>query len=80
VTARRYRRVLAEINLIRAELRLPPITEIPKGNPEESGSCPIARGLGDAWVDAIQWGARVGDTDGGGMLSPALLPARAEDE
>jgi hypothetical protein len=57
MTRARYKRVLAEINLIRWQCGRPPLDKVPLGDRREPDSCPIALACkGTAFHDTIHAG------------------------
>lgn len=50
-----YKRILKWVNSERLKMHKQPITELPKGIPENPTYCPIAEGLGGATVGDCDW-------------------------
>lgn len=50
-----YKRILKWVNSERLKMHKQPITELPKGIPEDPTYCPIAEGLSGATVGRSDW-------------------------
>ena len=48
------KKVLAFVNKIRAAMMLPPLTKLPKGEPNQPHSCPIANALSGKNIDDVE--------------------------